>query len=470
MLFNSITFFIFFSIFLILYWGFAKKNLKLQNFMILIASYVFYGWWDWRFLSLIILSSIIDYAAGIKIHNSFDQSGKRRYLFISLLVNLGALGLFKYFNFFIESWNESWQMFGIQMSLPVMQIILPVGISFYTFQTLSYTIDIYRKKLQPTKNIIAFFAFVSFFPQLVAGPIERASHLLPQFFKKRMINKDVLKKGLKRILWGLFKKVVVADNMALFVDPVFNNPGYYSGLTTLLAVFFFAIQIYCDFSGYSDIAIGSSRILGFRLMINFNIPYFSASIKEFWSKWHISLSTWFRDYVYIPLGGSKVSIGVWQRNLIITFIVSGFWHGANWTFLIWGGIHGLFNSIEALFGKINLFKKLNFGFIAYIYTFLVVCFGWVFFRANSFNDAIVVINNILQCDLYMDRVINPYSFTVIVISFVILFVFEIVTKNDYMMNVYKNHRWLRWMSYYIMIISIILFGQVSSSEFIYFQF
>lgn len=336
MLFNSITFVYFFIAFFALYW-LLKNHLKGQNILLLFASYIFYGWWDYRFLSLIIFSTIIDYFCGLRIANAQSKSSKRFYFAISLIINLGLLGTFKYLGFFIDSFQNLLEVFGIQQARSTLQIILPVGISFYTFQTMSYSIDIYRGRMQPTKDFISFAAFVSFFPQLVAGPIERASHLLPQIEKKRGFDYQKSKEGVKIALYGLFKKVAIADTAAPFVNDIFANYEQQGPLILLLGAILFAFQIYGDFSGYSDIARGISYLLGIELMINFKQPYFSKDIGEFWKRWHISLSTWFRDYVYIPLGGSKFGLKNTLRNIYIIFLVSGFWHGANWTFIIWGG-------------------------------------------------------------------------------------------------------------------------------------
>jgi D-alanyl-lipoteichoic acid acyltransferase DltB (MBOAT superfamily) len=342
MLFNSIDFAIFLPIVFVLYWFVANKNFKLQNFLIVAASYLFYGWWDWRFLSLILFSTIIDYTIGQKLRVEENETKRKVLLWSSILLNLGFLGFFKYYNFFLDNFITAFSFFGTEINANSLNIILPVGISFYTFQTLSYTIDVYKRKLEPTKDIIAFSAFVSFFPQLVAGPIERATNLLPQFYKKREFNYAKAVDGMRQILWGLFKKIVIADNCALYANEIFYNSSGYTGSTLFMGAIFFTFQIYCDFSGYSDIAIGTSRLFGFNLKQNFAFPYFSRDIAEFWRRWHISLSTWFRDYLYIPLGGSRG--GKWNkiRNVFIIFLVSGFWHGANWTFIIWGTLNALF--------------------------------------------------------------------------------------------------------------------------------
>ncbi|MDX1471726.1 MAG: MBOAT family O-acyltransferase, partial [Flavobacteriaceae bacterium] len=328
MLFNSVEFAIFFPLVFAIYWLIGRRNLTLQNLFVLLASYTFYAFWDWRFLGLIIFSTLVDYSVGILLSKNFSKVKRKVLLGTSIALNLGLLGFFKYYNFFIESFVNAFSLFGQELRYSSLYIILPVGISFYTFQTLSYTIDIYRGKLSPTRNLLVFAAFVSFFPQLVAGPIERANHLLPQFLNKRNFSYQAASDGLRQILWGLFKKMVIADNCAVFVDRFFGDYQDYSGSTLLLGAFFFTIQIYCDFSGYSDIAIGTARLFGFDLMKNFNFPYFSRNIAEFWRRWHISLTTWFRDYVYIPMGGSWGSKAMQIRNTIVVFLIIGLWHGA----------------------------------------------------------------------------------------------------------------------------------------------
>ena len=342
MLFNSLDFAIFLPIFFFLYWFVTNKNLQLQNFLIVVASYIFYGRWDWRFLFLIFFSSITDYIIGKGLQVIEKEKYRKVLLWISIVTNIGFLGFFKYYNFFVNSFVTAFSFWGKSISVNSLDIILPVGISFYTFQTLSYTIDVYKRKLEPAKDIISFLAFVSFFPQLVAGPIERATNLLPQFYKKRVFEYDKAVDGMRQMLWGLFKKVVIADNCAEYANTIFNNYTDFSGSTLVLGAIFFTFQIYCDFSGYSDMAIGMSRLFGFNLMKNFAFPYFSRDIAEFWRRWHISLSTWFRDYLYIPLGGSKGSLSKIVRNTFIIFLVSGFWHGANWTFIIWGFLNALY--------------------------------------------------------------------------------------------------------------------------------
>ena len=489
MLFNSLDFAIFFPIVFILYWILSKK-VYFRNIHILASSYVFYGWWDWRFLFLIMISSFVDFYVGNQLSKTDDVKKRKIFLYISLLVNLGFLVYFKYANFFINTFVDSFTLFGKTLEVSTLNIILPVGISFYTFQTLSYTIDIYRKQLKPTKNPIAFFAFVSFFPQLVAGPIERASNLLPQFYKTYKFNYDQVKSGLLLIAFGLFKKMVIADRAALYVNQVYNNPGNYEGVETIIATVFFAFQIYCDFSGYSDIAIGVARTMGFNLMKNFDSPYLSKSITEFWRRWHISLSTWFKDYVYIPLGGSKHGKFKTYFNLFIVFLVSGLWHGAAMTFLIWGAVHGLiivlekssYHKREILFQKLNI-NKTNFSnklFFALI-TFTIVCFTWVFFRANSFIESKLIVSSFFRNNYYELFGDNLYligfdknEFIVLVLSILILFVFEMFHKKNKVIEILnKQPFFFRWSFYFLIAISIVLFGVYGNnvaSEFIYFQF
>lgn len=474
MLFNSVTFLIFLPTVFLLYW-FVFKKLTIQNILILIASYVFYGWWDWRFLSLLFLSTIVDYTLGLQL-NKTDKKRKRKMLLLcSLFFNLGMLGFFKYYNFFIDNWIEAWAQVGVTMHASSLQIILPVGISFYTFQTLSYTIDVYRKKIEPTSNFIQFASFVSFFPQLVAGPIERATNLLPQFSKKRIFNYDVAVSGMKLILWGLVKKVVIADSCAVLVNKIFADYEHASGLTLCMGAIYFAFQIYCDFSGYSDIAIGTGRLFGFKLMRNFNYPYFSRDIAEFWRRWHISLSTWFRDYVYIPLGGSRGPLKIKIRNVFIIFLVSGFWHGANWTFMFWGAINALLflplllqkshrNHIDgvALNSKLPNLTEL----FQMLVTFSVTTLAWVFFRSESITDAVHYIANIFDFNHFIPEVIRHKR--VLPLLAIFLFVEWISRNKEYAIVLDSKYRKL----FYIFFAFLILYyGSVDDkSTFIYFQF
>ncbi|NOR45664.1 MAG: MBOAT family protein [Candidatus Delongbacteria bacterium] len=482
MFFNSIDFAIFLPIVFFLYWFVFSKSIKWQNILIVVASYVFYGWWDWRFLSLILFSTIIDYVVGIKLKKEEDHTKRLILLWISIGVNIGFLGFFKYYNFFIDNFTTAFSFFGKDIAANSLNIILPVGISFYTFQTLSYSIDVYRKKLEPTHDFIAFSAFVSFFPQLVAGPIERATHLLPQFYKKRYFKYHNAVLGLRQILWGLFKKIVIADNCAKFSNMIFNNSSEYPGSALILGAIFFAFQIYGDFSGYSDIAIGTSRLFGFDLMKNFAYPYFSRDIAEFWRRWHISLSTWFRDYLYIPLGGSKGSTARKVRNTFIIFIVSGFWHGANWTFIAWGALNAIYflplllmNRNRKNIGTVaenSLFPSVR-EFISIMITFSLTTFAWIFFRATSLNHALGYIKGIFTKSVI--EIPDLPKKALITLILILLFVMiewfgrnkEFAIAN---MKIYK-YRIPKWMFYYSIIIIIYIWGNNSDNiEFIYFQF
>jgi D-alanyl-lipoteichoic acid acyltransferase DltB (MBOAT superfamily) len=447
-----------------------------------VASYTFYGWWDWRFLFLIVFSSVVDYFVGRGLAKEERPSLRKLLLWISIIVNIGFLGFFKYYNFFVDNFVNAFSFFGQKISPNTLDIILPVGISFYTFQTLSYSIDIYKKKLAPTKDFIAFSAFVSFFPQLVAGPIERAKHLLPQFYTKRKFEYSKAVDGLRQILWGLFKKVVIADNCALVANEIFNNSGEYSGSTLVVGALFFTFQIYGDFSGYSDIAIGTSRLFGFDLMQNFAFPYFSRDIAEFWRRWHISLSTWFRDYVYIPLGGSRG--GTWSsvRNTFIIFIVSGFWHGANWTFIVWGALNAIY------FLPLLLLKKnrRNLGVAAVgrtfpsiretfqiLTTFALTVLTWIFFRAEDLSHAWNYLKTIFSGSLFTIPVFQDRFTALITSAFIIFFLLiEWKGREDEFALERFGFSWvrgLRWFFYASLIFAIMWYAG-NQQTFIYFQF
>jgi D-alanyl-lipoteichoic acid acyltransferase DltB (MBOAT superfamily) len=481
MLFNSFDFALFLPIVFILYWFICNKNLKLQNTLIVITSYVFYGWWDWRFLSLILFSTLVDYSVGLSLKNETKSTRRKAYLLISIIVNLGFLGFFKYYNFFLDNFIQAFSFFGYSIKANSLQIILPVGISFYTFQTMSYTIDIYRKKLKPTNDFIAFAAFVSFFPQLVAGPIERATHLLPQFYNKRQFNYTSAINGLQQILWGLVKKIVIADSCAIYANQLFNNSAEYTGLYLVLGAIFFTFQIYGDFSGYSDIAIGTARLFGFSLMQNFAFPYFSRDMAEFWRRWHISLSTWFRDYVYIPLGGSRVNKWRSIQNTFIIFIVSGFWHGANWTFIIWGFLNAVYFIPLLITGK----NRNNLNIVAqnkYLpslketmqitVTFMLIVFAWIFFRAENIQHSFSYIGNMLKSpgSFFLLSIYKKYAeILLVLIAFVII---EWIGRNNKFaldtINMIKVKP-IRWIFYYAIIIGLLYLGG-EEQEFIYFQF
>ncbi|MFL3657250.1 MAG: MBOAT family O-acyltransferase [Opitutales bacterium] len=478
MTFNSIDFFIFLPIVFGLYWFAARNSIKLQNFILLLASYVFYAFWDWRFLFLILFSSLVDYFIGLGLSRT-EKIQKRKYLLVgSIIINLGFLGFFKYYNFFAESFSDAFSLMGHPIRVSSLSIILPVGISFYTFQTLSYSIDLYRKKISHEKNVINFLNFVSFFPQLVAGPIERASNLLPQFNKKRYFSYGNAVDGSRQILWGLFKKIVIADGCAESVNLIFNNYEQYSGSTLLLGAILFSFQIYCDFSGYSDIAIGTARLFGIDLMQNFASPYFSRNMAEFWRRWHISLSTWFRDYLYIPSGGSKVKTFKNILNVFVIFIVSGLWHGANWTFMAWGFLHALyflplvvFKDNRRYLNTVAMGRYLpSFSeIVSMISTYLLVVFAWIFFRAESMSQAVDYINIIFSESLVSYPEVDPRSLIVIIACFLAIEWFGREKQHPLAdMNSIKATS-LRW-GLYFSIISIILLFRTSTQQFIYFQF
>lgn len=482
MLFNSIDFAIFLPIVFILYWFVTNKNLTLQNFLIVGASYLFYGWWDWRFLSLIFFSTVVDYAIGRSLKTEERQTKRKVLLWTSILVNLGFLGFFKYYNFFLDNFVSAFSFFGTEINANSLNIILPVGISFYTFQTLSYTIDVYKRKLEPTKDFVAFSAFVSFFPQLVAGPIERATHLLPQFYKKRTFDYSQSIDGLRQILWGLFKKIVIADNCAEFANEIFNNSADLNGATLVLGAIFFTFQIYGDFSGYSDIAIGTSRLFGFDLMKNFSFPYFSRDIAEFWRRWHISLSTWFRDYLYIPLGGSRGGTWMKVRNTFIIFIVSGFWHGANWTFIVWGALNAVYflpllltnnnrNNLETIAHGRTFPGIKEFSYM--MLTFSLTVFAWIFFRANDIGHAMSYISEIFSTSLFsmpkFDGMKGAFTTIILVILFVLVEWKGREGEHAIAQIGIKWKRPIRYAFYYAIIIAIFWFGG-KEQQFIYFQF
>lgn len=482
MLFNSLDFAIFLPIVFTLYW-LLKSRLSAQNLLIAVSSYVFYGWWDWRFLLLILFSTVVDYSVGLWMAKTENSKNRKHLLWLSLAVNLGLLGFFKYYNFFLDNFVDAFSFFGYPLNFRGLEIVLPVGISFYTFQTLSYSIDVYRKKLEPTKDFISFAAFVSFFPQLVAGPIERATNLLPQFYKKRHFDYKNAVDGLRQILWGLFKKMVIADNCAVYANLIFNNSEEYSGSTLVLGVLFFAFQIYGDFSGYSDIAIGTSRLFGFDLMKNFAFPYFSRDIAEFWRRWHISLSTWFRDYVYIPLGGSRG--GTWQqvRNIFIIFIVSGFWHGANWTFIVWGLLNALYFLPLLLLKRNrtftdtiaeNTFLPTLRELIQLMITFGLTLVAWVFFRAESVTHAFQFLTGMFSVDLFS---LPVYTVRKLIYPILVLLIFFIGIewlgrKDNFAIECTLNKlpQYLRWLFYAFLIFLIGMYMQTEETPFIYFQF
>ena len=486
MLFNSIDFAIFLPSVFFLYWFIANRNLKVQNLLIVTASYFFYGWWDWRFLSLIAISTFVDFSVGLGLSIHQSPKARRALLWISIIVNLGILGFFKYYNFFLENLIAGYSFFGKEIKPNSLSIILPVGISFYTFQTLSYTIDVYRRKINPATNFIAFSAFVSFFPQLVAGPIERATNLLPQFYSKRIFDYSKAVDGMRQILWGLIKKIVIADSCAEYADIIFNNYSDFNGSTLVIGAVFFSIQIYGDFSGYSDIAIGTSRLFGFDLKRNFAFPYFSRDIAEFWRRWHISLSSWFRDYLYIPLGGSKGTLFSKIRNIFFIFVVSGFWHGANWTFIFWGALNALYFLPLLLFNRnrINLdnvakgkmfpsFREIiNIGM-----TFSLTVFAWIFFRSESVSNAFSYIDKIFSLSLFSKPSIYPATAQLSPkMLFIFIFAFFIIEwiqrDKQHAMQIEKMKipLMVRWSIYSFIIFIAGMYMPTGETPFIYFQF
>ncbi len=477
MLFNSFEFAIFLPIVFLLYWFVFNRQVKLQNAFLLIVSYIFYGWWDWRFLLLIAFSTTLDYWVGVQL-DKIESVRKRKLVFgLSYLVNFGLLGFFKYFNFFIDNFITAFERVGYHIPIVPLKIILPVGISFYTFQSLSYTTDVYLKKLKPTKDFILFASFISFFPQLVAGPVERAINMLPQFKNQRKFNYEEAKLGMQQILWGLFKKIVIADTLSVYVDDIFSNYLSLPGSTLLLGAVYFAIQIYCDFSGYSNIAIGTAHLLGFSLMKNFSYPYFSKSVSEFWRNWHISLSTWFRDYVYIPLGGSRGTLKRTILNILIVFLLSGFWHGANWTFVIWGLLNGIFiiptmlieRNKKGMSSSDRAKTSSSFiGGIQMMFTFCLITLTWIFFRSENISQAFSYIKILFSKSLFLYPVQHGMAITLPFIF--ILFIIEWVRRQN--ISIFQSQKipvYIRWSVYLTMVITCLSFFKLNQS-FIYFQF
>jgi len=489
MLFNSLSFTLFLPVVFLLYWYGTRGNFKLQNILLLFSSYFFYACWDYRFLFLLMFSTLLDYFTGLKMDASHTKQIKKFWFWLSVIINLGFLGVFKYFNFFAESFADALSIVGIEASFWTLQVILPVGISFYTFHGLSYVIDIYNGKIKAEKNFIDYAVFVSFFPLLVAGPIERATHLLPQIQRHRTFDFSKAVDGLRQILWGLFKKIVIADSCAQYANLIFNNSDSYSGAILVLGALFFTFQIYCDFSGYSDIALGTARLFGIELLRNFSFPYFSRDIAEFWRRWHISLSTWFRDYLYIPLGGSKGGTLLKVRNTFIIFIVSGFWHGANWTFIIWGFLNALYIMPSILFNT----NRNNLDIVAQgkylpslkelmqmLITFSVTVLAWIFFRAESMGHAWRFLKNMFAGLFRSSDYSKTVQFFKTEIGFIIpfLILFFIIIEWLGREHKYAIENWgfkfskpIRWAFYYGLLLLIFYYaGSGTEQEFIYFQF
>jgi len=472
MLFNSYHYLLFFPVVSLIYFLLPRVNYRIL--WLLVASYFFYMCWNPIFITLIVISTLTDYFIGIKIDGAKSQNQKQRFLYLSLFINLGIFFYFKYYNFIRENLQVLFDQFS-SWQIPEHSWILPVGISFYTFQTLSYTIDVYRGEKSVERNFPLFALYVSFFPQLVAGPIERSTNLIPQLKEKHVFNYNRIKYGLLLILIGLFKKIVIADRFAIYVDQIFNNPADYTGLAVILGIVFFSFQIYCDFSGYTDIAIGSAAVLGYKLMDNFKGPYLSRSIREFWSRWHISLSSWFRDYVYIPLGGNRDGKYKLYRNLLLVFLITGIWHGANWTFILWGLFHGFFLIIER-------FKWGNIGHIIpsgikVMYSFIVVTVAWILFRADNMNAAYSLFKSGLNYSgeqsvyIFKSAIQNIEVNISLFLLVIIMIIHFIEYKNDLAKSIFKQHIILRWTIYIVLILSIPMLGQYGEYKpFIYFQF
>ncbi|MEY3079808.1 MAG: hypothetical protein RL086_975 [Bacteroidota bacterium] len=474
MLFNSSSFLIFLPIVFGFYWFVFNKKLTFQNGLLLIASYYFYSCWDWRFSFLLLFSTVLDYYTGLKI---YTQKSKKLWLWISVIINLGFLGVFKYYNFFVDSFDSLLTSFGYNGSPTLINVILPVGISFYTFHGLSYVIDIYKNRISPERNFVNYAVFVSFFPLLVAGPIERATHLLPQIKKQRIFDYSKAVDGLRQILWGLFKKVVIADQCAEIVNGIFSDPSSHTGSTLAIGAILFSFQIYGDFSGYSDIALGTARLFGIELLKNFSFPYFSRDIAEFWRRWHISLSSWFKDYLYIPLGGSQKGLFISIRNTFIIFIVSGFWHGANWTFIFWGFLNALF-ILPSIFLKRN---RHNLDIVAsssilpnlkelfqILTTFFLCTFAWIFFRSINMNEALNYISVLFSFSLFSVPLIFPINLIALITILIIIEWYS--RKNNHgLERLFYNNKYLR-RPFYVFLVFLIFFSIGKQQEFIYFQF
>jgi len=482
MLFNSLEFLIFLPIVFILYWFVFNQNLLRQNLLILLASYFFYGWWSWKFLLLLAVSTLLDYLYGFGVA-SLNKRNSKLFLWLSIINNLGILGVFKYYDFFITQFEHGFNLIGIHINAPLLQVALPVGISFYTFHGMSYVFDIYRGIRKPVSNFIDYAVFVCFFPLLVAGPIERANHLLPQVQTKRIFSYSQAVEGCRLILWGMFKKVVIADSLAIIVDDIFDNYQTHNAFSLIIGAIGFSFQIYGDFSGYTDIALGTAKLFGFELLSNFKFPYFSRDIAEFWRRWHVSLSSWFRDYLYIPLGGSKQGKLIAVRNTFIIFLVSGFWHGANWNFIAWGGIHAcgflpllLLNKnrrhiegIVALDRKLPNIKEV----FQMIYTFGFVTFAWIFFRIHSLKTGVAFIKQIIVSTLLhpTQYFVKPTGISILyyVVPFVLIdWQFR---RNERVITLPLKNLILRMGIYYLIIIILLFYGAIQvKQQFIYFQF
>ena len=470
MLFNSFEFLIFFPAVCLIY--FILRGNKWRIPFLLIASYYFYMNWKPAYAILIMTSTIITYFSGILIEKHDEKRKQKTFLTVSLVINFAILFVFKYFNFINESVFHLLDCCGLRWNVPNLDVLLPVGISFYTFQAVGYSIDVYRGNIKAERNFTTYALFVSFFPQLVAGPIERAKNLLPQFHEEHKFVYDDVIEGIKQMIWGFFMKLCVADILSQYVDAVYNNIAFHNGTSLIIATIFFTFQIYCDFGGYSNIAIGAARIMGFKLMENFHKPYLSLNINEFWKRWHISLSSWFKDYVYIPLGGNRVKQPRHMLNLMITFLVSGIWHGANWTFVLWGGLHGIYQVIAKIWGNHigkTSHKTIVYQLVSIAICFILVSFAWIFFRANTVNDAFLIINKIFTENgkPFFDIMVFVYGIT----ALLILIIKDLKDEMGYKINFMHSHFIIiRYLSTIALVAYILLFGSFASDQFIYFQF
>lgn len=501
MLFNSLEYIVFLPLVVAAYFALPQRH---RWILLLTASYYFYACWKAEYLLLIVFSTSIDYWAGLRMGRYETKKQRRPYLLFSLITNLGTLFAFKYFNFFNDSARVVFDQLNIFYDVPAFDVLLPVGISFYTFQTLAYSIDVYRGIQKPERHLGIFALYVTFFPQLVAGPIERSTNLIPQFRQTHSFSYERTVDGLKLIMWGFFKKLVIADRVAYYVNQVYGSPEMYGGAPILLATYLFAFQIFCDFSAYTDIAIGSARIMGYELMENFRRPYFSKSIREFWSRWHISLSTWFRDYLYIPLGGNRVAKARWYFNLFFVFLVSGLWHGAAWTFVIWGSLHGLYliagiltsrardkawNWFEGRLAVVRAYQIRTAGFVplpsssrmrdyaGVFMTFHLVLFAWVFFRAESVSDAFLLIERMFSLDAGHTSILGvsaAMGAQGLAIALCAIGIMEVVHLIERKRNVWhflaEQPAWIRWPIYYVLGFAVLFFGVFTEQAFIYFQF
>ena len=478
MVFNSISFAIFLPIVFLLYWFVSNKNRKIQNLLLLTSSYFFYACWDWRFLFLLIFSTALDFFTGSKMETAKTVASKKFWFWLSISINISFLGVFKYYNFFAESFADIMGNFGLQVNPFTLKVILPVGISFYTFHGLSYVIDIFKNRIKAEHDFIDYAVFVSFFPLLVAGPIERATHLLPQIKKERNFDYQKAVNGLKQILWGLFKKIVIADQCAQYTNTIFDDYSNHSGSTLLLGAIFFSFQIYGDFSGYSDIALGSARLLGIELLRNFSFPYFSRDIAEFWRRWHISLSSWFRDYLYFPLGGSRGGTWMKIRNTFLIFLVSGFWHGANWTFIVWGLLNAIYIMPSIIFNTnrnhIDIVAKGNYlpsirEFFMMLSTFFLTVFAWIFFRSASLSDAFSFIKGIFSSSLFSIPSIHPLDLFILLLIFLTIEWLGRASQFAIENTFEKSSNFLRYGLYYLLLVAIFFYNS-AGQQFIYFQF